>query len=98
MLHAAPSDDTSNSAVATENSSDLQNRSVEDLVAIAKAGQANEAINDAVLNNDAINGAVLGNDAINQSAANDEATVSAETSTQPPVRPMVKPSLSAKTT
>ena len=49
MLHAAPSDDASNSAVATENSSDLQNRSVEDLVAIAKAGQSNEAINDAVL-------------------------------------------------
>ncbi len=82
VLHAAPGDDVG-SAAATDSSSNLQNRSVEDLVAIAKAGESNEAINDAVLNNDAINGAVLGNDAINPSAVNDEAT--AEAQAQPPV-------------
>ncbi|MDX2374377.1 TPM domain-containing protein [Psychrobacter sp. PP-21] len=82
VLHAAPGDDVG-SAAATDNSSNLQNRSVEELVAVAKAGESNEAINDAVLNNDAINGAVLGNDAINSSAANDEAT--AEAQAQPPV-------------
>ncbi|MEH6668045.1 MAG: TPM domain-containing protein, partial [Psychrobacter sp.] len=54
-LHAAPND----TAVATDSTSDLQNRSVEELVAVAKAGESNEAINDAVLNNDAINEAVL---------------------------------------
>ncbi|AOY43660.1 MULTISPECIES: TPM domain-containing protein [Psychrobacter] len=84
VLHAAPGDDVG-TAVATDSPSNLQNRSVEDLVAIAKAGESNEAINDAVLNNDAINGAVLGNDAINQSAANDEATASAQAPAQPPV-------------
>ena len=82
VLHAAPGDDVG-SAAATDNNSNLQNRSVEDLVAIAKAGESNEAINDAVLNNDAINGAILGNDAINPSAANDEAI--AEAQAQPPV-------------
>ena len=80
-LHAAPND----TAVATDSTSNLQNRSVEDLVAIAKAGESNEAINDAVLNNNAINGAVLGNDAINPGAASDEATASAQTQTKPPV-------------
>ncbi|MGE6327797.1 TPM domain-containing protein [Psychrobacter pacificensis] len=84
MSHAAPGDDVG-TAVATDSPSNLQNRSVEDLVAIAKAGESNEAINDAVLNNDAINGAVLGNDAINQSAANDETTASAQAPAQPPV-------------
>jgi len=82
VLHAAPGDDVG-SAATTDTTSNLQNRSVEDLVAIAKAGESNEAINDAVLNNDAINGAVLGNDAINPGAANDEAT--AEAQTRPPV-------------
>ncbi|MCG3879840.1 TPM domain-containing protein [Psychrobacter sp. Ps6] len=85
VLHAAPNTDAGNNAAATDSTSNLQNRSVEDLVAIAKAGESNEAINDAVLNNDAINGAVLGNDAINQSAANDEATASAQAPAQPPV-------------
>ena len=85
VSHAAPNDDVG-TAVATDSPSNLQNRSVEDLVAIAKAGESNEAINDAVLNNDAINGAVLGNDAINQSAANGEAAASAQTPDQPPVR------------
>ncbi|PKH64254.1 methanol dehydrogenase [Psychrobacter sp. 4Dc] len=84
VLHAAPND----TAVATDSTSDLQNRSVEELVAVAKAGESNEAINDAVLNNDAINEAVLGNDAINQNADNQSAangTANAQTD-QPPVR------------
>lgn len=88
VLHAAPGDDVG-SAAATDNSSNLQNRSVEDLVAIAKAGESNEAINDAVLNNDAINEAVLGNDAINQNADNQSTandTANAQTTAQPPVR------------
>ncbi|MCG3842142.1 TPM domain-containing protein [Psychrobacter sp. Ps1] len=83
-LHAAPNDTT----VATDSTSNLQNRSVEELVAVAKAGESNEAINDAVLNNDAINEAVLGNDAINQNADNQSAangTANAQTD-QPPVR------------
>ena len=75
VLHAAPNTDAGNNAAATDSTSNLQNRSVEDLVAIAKAGESNEAINDAVLNNDAIN----------QSAANDEATASAQAPAQPPV-------------
>ncbi len=77
VLYAAPAD----TAVATDNTSSMQqDRSVEDMVAIAKAGESNEAINDAVLGNEAINGAVLGNDAINPKAAdNDEATTSAST-------------------
>ena len=80
-LHAAPNE----TAVATDSTSDLQNRSVEELVAIAKAGESNEAINDAVLNNDAINGAVLGNDAINQNAGS-QSTANDQATAQPPVR------------
>lgn len=74
---------TANVAVATEQSnnaasSNLPSRSVEDLVAIAKAGESNEAINDALLGNDAISGTILGNDALGNdaiatSAANDDA-------------------------
>jgi len=75
LLHAAPED----AAVSTDSTSSMQNRSVEDLVAIAKAGESNEAINDAVLGNEAIN------DAINPNAANDEATANAQTPAQPPV-------------
>nr|WP_224053212.1 TPM domain-containing protein [Moraxella osloensis] len=41
----------------------LQDHSVEDMVAIAKTSQTNEALNDAVLNNDAIK-ETLGNDAL----------------------------------
>ncbi len=81
LLHAAPED----AAVSTDSTSSMQNRSVEDLVAIAKAGESNEAINDAVLGNEAINDAILGNDAINSNAANDEATANAQTPAQPPV-------------
>ncbi len=81
VLHAAPED----AAVSTDNTSSMQNRSVEDLVAIAKAGESNEAINDAVLGNEAINDAILGNDAVNPNAGNDEATANAQTPAQPPV-------------
>ncbi|WP_367108418.1 YgcG family protein [uncultured Psychrobacter sp.] len=70
---------------ATENTtSSLQNRSVEDLVAIAKAGESNEAINDAVLGNEAINEAILGNDAINPNAANERADSTATNTPAPP--------------
>ncbi|MBH0097285.1 TPM domain-containing protein [Psychrobacter sp. NZS113] len=81
MLHAAP-----NEVTATNNTSSLQDRSVEDLVALAKAGESNEAINDAVLGNDAINDAVLGNDAINPNAANDEATSNSQPTAQAPIQ------------
>ena len=50
-----------------------QNRSVEELIAIAKAGENNEAINDAVLGNEAINDAILGNDALGNDALNPNA-------------------------
>ncbi|ERL56390.1 TPM domain-containing protein [Psychrobacter aquaticus] len=82
VLHAASED----AAVSTDNTSSMQNRSVEDLVAIAKAGESNEAINDTVLGNDAINGAILGNDAINPNAANDEATTEPSAPSQPSVQ------------
>ncbi|MGP5230878.1 TPM domain-containing protein [Psychrobacter celer] len=61
MLHAAPND-AADSAVAVDNGSNVQSRSVEELVAIAKAGESNEAINEAVLGNEAINEAILSND------------------------------------
>lgn len=50
-LYAAPND----VAVAATDNANVQNRSVEDLVALAKAGESNEAINEAVLGNDALN-------------------------------------------
>jgi len=68
---------------------DVQNqRSVEDLVAIAKAGESNEAINDAVLGNEVINDAILGNDAINPNAANANSNAAnpAQANNPPPVR------------
>lgn len=74
MLHAAPND-AADSAVAVDNGSNVQSRSVEELVAIAKAGESNEAINEAVLGDEAINEAILSNDsqdsndAINSNAA-----------------------------
>ncbi len=78
-------------AVATDSSaSSMQNRSVEELVAIAKAGEANEAINDAVLGNEAINEAILGNDALNPNAANADSVnngaVNSNAATQAPVQ------------
>lgn len=79
VLYAAPNE-------AVDSTSGMQSRSVEDLVAIAKAGESNEAINDAVLGNDAINDAILGNEAINPNAANNEATVGSTAENRPPVQ------------
>ena len=75
VLHAAPDAD-----------GNTQNRSVEDLVAIAKAAESNEAINDAVLGNEAINEAILGNDAINPNASNNEAVAKANATKRPPIK------------
>ena len=79
-LHAAPNDSTPAADSIT------QNRSVEDLVAIAKAAESNEAINDAVLGNDAINETILGNDAINPSASNNEGVAEENATKRPPVK------------
>ena len=88
LLHAASNADVNNNiAVASDSASDMQNRSVEDLVAIAKAAESNEAINDAVLGNEAINEAILGNDAINPNAANsNNDTTTSPNSNRPPVQ------------
>ena len=53
---------TANSATVTAKPT-LQDHSVEDMIAIAKTAQSNEALNDAILNNDAIK-ETLGNDAL----------------------------------
>nr|WP_144918638.1 TPM domain-containing protein [Moraxella osloensis] len=66
---AMPMAAVAETATATANSASvtakppLQDHSVEDMVAIAKTAQTNEALNDAVLNNDAIK-ETLGNDAL----------------------------------
>ncbi|TXD98533.1 TPM domain-containing protein [Psychrobacter frigidicola] len=92
VLYAAPDDVAvaSSDGTAADRTLNGQNRSVDDLVALAKAGEANEAINDAVLGNEAINEAVLGNDALNQNAATDSANrTGAQTKTAnnlPPVK------------
>lgn len=86
VLYAASDANVNDTAVATDSTSTMQNRSVEELVALAKAGESNEAINDAVLGNDAINDAILGNDAINPNAANNEATAEAQPTAQPLVQ------------
>ena len=88
VLHAASNADVNdNIAVASDSASDMQSRSVEDLVAIAKAAESNEAINDAVLGNEAINEAILGNDAINPNAANsNNNTTTSPNSNRPPVQ------------
>ena len=94
LLHAAPKADANvngsvndNIAVASDSASDMQSRSVEDLVAIAKAAESNEAINDAVLGNEAINEAILGNDAINPNATNsNNNTTTSPNSNRPPVQ------------
>ena len=83
---------TANSATVTTKPT-LQDHSVEDMVAIAKTAQTNEALNDAVLNNDAIK-ETLGNDALpipgnsqgtgNQTNSNQAtATANAQTTTTP---------------
>ena len=88
VLHAASNADVNNNiAVASDSASDMQSRSVEDLVAIAKAAESNEAINDAVLGNEAINEAILGNDAINPNATNsNNNTTTSPNSNRPPVQ------------
>lgn len=63
---------TPNSATVTAKPA-LQDHSVEDMVAIAKTAQTNEALNDAVLNNDAIK-ETLGNDALPIPGVNTQAT------------------------
>ena len=92
VLHAASNADVNNNiAVASDSASDMQSRSVEDLVAIAKAAESNEAINDAVLGNEAINEAILGNDAINPNAANsNNNTTTSPNSNRPPVQSSVQ--------
>ncbi|RVU82484.1 TPM domain-containing protein [Leucothrix sargassi] len=79
---------TANSATVTAKPT-LQDHSVEDMVAIAKTAQTNEALNDAVLNNDAIK-ETLGNDALpiprvnTQTTGNQAtATANAQTTTTP---------------
>lgn len=83
MLHAATNNESNDSAIAEDSVLNTQNRSVEDLVGIARAAESNEAINDAVLGNEAINETILGNDAINPSASNNEGV--AEAAKRPPV-------------
>ena len=61
LLHAAPNDTSAQAS---------NNQAIDDVAAITRVGQDNEAINDAVLGNDAINDGVLNNDAINPRAAN----------------------------
>lgn len=79
VLYAAPNE-------AIDSTSDMQSRSVEGLVAIAKAGESSEAINDAVLGNDAIHDAILGNEAINPNAANNDATVGSTAENPSPIQ------------
>lgn len=79
VLYAAPNE-------AIDSTSDMQSRSVEDLVAIAKAGESNEALNDAVLGNEAINEAIIGNDAINPNVANNEATAGSTAANPSPIQ------------
>ena len=92
-LNAAPNegavaaDSAATTGAASNSAMNAQNRSVDDLVAIAKAGEGNEAINDAVLGNDAINGAIFGNDALNPNADNSNSTNNgtATTNNLPPI-------------
>ena len=93
VLYAAPNDTAVASDSGSNSTSNIQqNRSVEDLVAIAKAGESNEAINEAVLGNEAINGAILGNDAINPNAANGDTANSEKAATRAPAKPAVQSS------
>ena len=93
VLYAAPNDTAVASDSGSNSTSSIQqNRSVEDLVAIAKAGESNEAINEAVLGNEAINGAILGNDAINPNAANGDTANSEKAATRAPAKPAVQSS------
>lgn len=77
---------TANTATVTATPS-LKDHSVEDMVAIAKTAQTNEALNDAVLNNEAIK-ETLGNDALPIPGQSNQATVTAssQTTTVTPTR------------
>ncbi|MDE0490729.1 TPM domain-containing protein, partial [Psychrobacter sp. A3] len=86
MLYAAPND-AADSVVAVDNGSNVQSRSVEELVAIAKAGESNEAINEAVLGNEAINETILSND--NQDS-NDTINSNAAQTTAAPIQSSAK--------
>ncbi len=79
-LNAASNDVADNSASISN-----ENRSVEDLIAIAKAGENNEAINDALLGNEAINDAILGNDALGNEALNPNVNNNSAATSQAPV-------------
>lgn len=79
-LNAASNDVADNSASISN-----ENRSVEDLIAIAKAGENNEAINDALLGNEAINDAILGNDALGNEALNPNVNNNSAATNQAPV-------------
>ncbi len=65
VLHAEP-----NVAIAAADSTtDMQNRSVEDLVALSKVAESNDALNDAVLGNEALNLNAASDRAVNNNAA-----------------------------
>lgn len=85
VLYAAPNADVGTSVVATDNPSTMQDRSVEDLVAIAKAGESNEAINDAVLSNDAINSNASNNDATDSEVSTSSSSRPDVTSSAPSI-------------
>lgn len=85
VLYAAPNADVGTSVAATDNPSTMQDRSVEDLVAIAKAGESNEAINDAVLGNDAINPNASNNDAADSEVSTSSASRPDVTSSAPSI-------------
>ncbi|MGO2213007.1 TPM domain-containing protein [Psychrobacter alimentarius] len=85
VLYAAPNADVGTSVAATDNPSTMQDRSVEDLVAIAKAGESNEAINDAVLGNDAINPNASNNDAADSKVSTSSASRPDVTSSAPSI-------------
>lgn len=84
QVFAAPNDVAV--ASADDNRLNPSNHSADELVAIAKARQSNEAINDA-LDNEALNDAILNNDAITQSSQSDATQSSSANST--PTKPAV---------
>ena len=77
-LHAAPDDIAVATADSTASNPSInsQTRSVEDLVALAKVAEDNEALNDAV----------LGNEALNPNANNSATATSAKPTTLPPIK------------
>ncbi|GAA0309987.1 TPM domain-containing protein [Psychrobacter aestuarii] len=83
LVQAAPND--AEATITRTQAAGSSDQAVDDVVAISRAGQGNEAINDAVLGNEAINDGILNNDAINPRAASDDdiATASAEDTPAP---------------